>query len=350
MPFGLEGAKGLAEKIQPIVRFPILMRVILPGLLATTIVCPFTGLRTDFLSAELGDVWRELIIVLGMLFVFGALIAALSGEIYKIYEGRILWPQFLFDWFKAWQESRVRSLLKEAEEAERKNRAFQYNEIWYTLRRYPVDKKGDPQASHPTLLGNILAGYEDYPQTRYGMDSVFYWPRLWLEMDKDKKEEIDGTWSIADGFLSMSAVSFLGGILWIAAAVIKKSPIPFPYFPLESSFDMASVGAVLLAVGYLIYRLSLPFHRMNGEVFKAIFDLYRNKISAMTHVGPTEQTTWQGTWSYLQYLRVHCANCLKYFPANHERCKFCGFRTAESLEKLRRMADPNGPSEKKMGP
>ena len=349
MPFGLEGAKGLAEKIQPIVHFPILMRVILPGLLATTIVYPFTGLRTDFLSAELVDVWRELIIVLGMLFVFGALVAALNGEIYKIYEGRILWPQFLFDWFKACQESRVQSLLKEAEEAKRKKRIFQYNEIWYTLRRYPVEEKGNPQASHPTLLGNILAGYEDYPQTRYGMDSVFYWPRLWLEMEKDKKEEIDGTWSIADGFLSMSAVSFLGGTLWIAAAVIKKSPIPFHYLPLETSLDTATVGAVLLVAGYLIYRLSLPFHRMNGEVFKAIFDIYRNKISAMTHLGPTEQITWQGTWSYLQYLRVYCVNCRKYFPASHERCEFCGFRATESLEKLRRMADPNGPSEKKVG-
>jgi hypothetical protein len=341
MQLGIEGARGLAEKIQPIVRFPILMRVVLPGALATVISYSFTGLRTDLLFAELKDVWRELILVVVMPFIFGAVISALSGEMYKLYEGRTLWPQKVFDFIRTRQESRVEKLLSAAKKAKEAKRELQYDEIWHRLRMYPMSQEGEPYASHPTLLGNILAGYEDYPSSRYGMDSVFYWPRLWLELDKEKKEEIDGGWSIADGFLSLSAVSFLGGMLWILAAVMRALSVPLPYLPLSTCLGTAFGGAVLLVSGYVMYRASLPFHRRNGETFKAVFDLYRNKITAMTSFGPAEVTKWQGTWSYLQYLYVHCTKCSKYFPANQECCK-CGYPSAKSLEELGQIT--GGPS------
>ena len=111
MQFGFEEAKGLAEKIQPLVGFPILTRVVLPGALATAISYPFTGLRTDFLFAEFKDVWRELILIVVMSFLFGAVISTLNSEMYKLYEGRTVWPAKIFDFFRARQESHVSKLL-----------------------------------------------------------------------------------------------------------------------------------------------------------------------------------------------------------------------------------------------
>ena len=343
MPF--EFATGLAEKIQPLVRFPILMRVVLPGFLATVIIYPFTGWRTDLLTANLEEVWRQLVLAFGIMpFVLGALLSALGDQIYKIYEGRILWPGFLFNWLRGWQARRVRALFKKADKASKGEGTLQYDEVWYKLRMYPLDDKGEPHASHPTLLGNILAGYEDYPKTRYEMDSVFFWPRLWLEMDKDKKQEIDATWSVADGFLSLSVVSLSGGVLWVAAAVAKNLPVPLAYPTFGTSLTWALSGIFLMLLGYSLYRLSLPFHRRNGEIFKAIFDLYRDKISVITNFGPADSTTWRGTWSYLQYLSVYCVRCHNYFPANLEQCQFCQFPAAKSLKELRRLPGPHAPA------
>jgi len=336
LPLGFEGAKGLADKIQPLVQFPTLMRVVLPGALATVLIYPFTSLRTDLLSAAFTDIWRELLLVVVAIFLIGALISALSGKIYKIFEGRLLWSQFLFDWLQAFQASRVRALTKSAEKAKTEKRTLRYDEIWARLRMYPLDEKGNPYASHPTLLGNILAAYEAYPETRYGMDSVFYWPRLWLELDKDKKTEIDGAWSVADGFLHLSAAGFLGGMLWIITALINLASGFLLHLPLGTGKLSALGGLILILFGYLIYRLSLTFHRRNGETFKATFDLYRDKINAMTRLGPTEITTWKGTWSYLQYLSVYCMECHKYFPANLEQCSSCSYPASDSLEQLKR--------------
>jgi hypothetical protein len=49
--------------------------------------------------------------------------------------------------------------------------------------------------------------------------------------------------------------------------------MPFPN-PAESLVW----GIGLLLPGHLLYRLSLPSHRANGETFKSIFDLYRGHL------------------------------------------------------------------------
>ncbi len=336
MPAGPLGGKGLPELIQPLVTFPILMRVILPGGLAMAGLYPLTGVEIDWLSGDFLTQWRELVLVAGGIFLLGTVISTLNGQIYKIYEGRILWPEGLFDGWKKRQQKRIDGLKQKADKAHQEGKMPQYNECWYRLRVYPLNDKGDPEATHPTLIGNLLAAYEDYPNSRYGMDSVFYWPRLWLQVDKDKKEEIDGAWSVADGFLSLSAVSYLLGVGWIAAALINVV-MPGVLHPVrDSAGTTALLGVGWLASGYVFYRWSLPFHERNGETFKALFDLYRDKVTAMTRVGPREKETWEGTWTYLQYLGVKCRECKEYYPAHKDQCPHCGHSTAQSLMALKR--------------
>jgi len=203
------------------------------------------------------------------------------------------------------------------------------------LRLYPLDDANQLTVRRPTLLGNILAGYEQYPDSRYGMDSVFYWPRIWMEMDKDKKEEIDGQWSMADGFLILSAISFVGGMLWILESILAGVDV-FPYaLPTDSAGGAAVGGLAWLVAGYVWYRLSLPFHRQNGEVFKAIFDLYRGKIRKALKLKPQEKATWDATWSYLQYLRLVCPKCGTMNLPSDQKCSKCGFDISDLPNKVR---------------
>src|ERR1039458_2961846 len=178
MPVGFEAAKGAAENVLG-VKLPIFMRMVLPGLLVTAVLYPFVAWILSFLPSDPEHLWEPIAAYAVLVFLLGALISTGNSEIYKIYEGRVLWPGRLLEWACHKQQARVVRLLKAAKAAPTETR---YNELWYRLRDYPINlKTGNPLATHPTMIGNILAGYEQYPDTRYGMDSVFFWSRIWLD-------------------------------------------------------------------------------------------------------------------------------------------------------------------------
>jgi hypothetical protein len=179
MELGFEATKGAAEKVLG-VKLPVFMRVILPGLLATAVFYPAVARILALLDTN--QAWVRIAAYIALVLLLGALISTTNSEIYKIYEGRILWPSRLFERARQRQQSRVDRLWKSAESAT--DQAL-YDELWYQLRVYPINEEGRPEATHPTRIGNILAGYEQYPNNRYGMDSMFYWPRMWLQIDKD---------------------------------------------------------------------------------------------------------------------------------------------------------------------
>ena len=113
MPFG-----DVAEKVIPLVRFPILMRVILPGLCAGFMLFPFTGIPIKNLEidgpTDLAVHLVLIIVICGAVFVLGAIIAAINGQIYKVYEGRSLWPHSLRAWGVRRQQARVKDLRSHA--------------------------------------------------------------------------------------------------------------------------------------------------------------------------------------------------------------------------------------------
>jgi hypothetical protein len=310
MALGYEAAGGIVEKFLPGISIPVLMNTVLPGLVGAAALYPFAPRNwQNVLSLEVEKSWPQLAVTLILILAIGALVSALNGEFYKLYEGRIGWPRHFSDRATARQQRRVNRLYRKAE-AERGNKRY-YDEIWYQLRIYPLDPEtGKRRATHPTLLGNILAGYEAYPGDRYGMDSVFYWPRLWMVVDKDVKEEINKSWAVADGLLNLSAVSFLASLLWLGAAIAVELDFLNPRFLPCHDFFVA-LGAIVawFALGYGLYRLSLPFHRQNGEVFKSLFDLHRDKLRKMTSLVPYESDLWKATWAYLQYLLIRCPKC-----------------------------------------
>jgi hypothetical protein len=326
MPLPAEAAKGATDKFLN-VQFPVVMRVLLPGLLATAAFYPEVVWALQRIPSIAEYSWQRLAVYAVIVFVLGALISMMSGEIYKVYEGRN-WPPGPFKWGKKRQGARVLRLKKIIEDSKSK---VDSDEAWAKLRDYPMDESREPEATYPTILGNILAGYERYPLERYGMDSIFYWPRLWLEVDKDNKEAIDSQWSIADGLLALSAVSVVGGIVWILAFVVASTAVAFP-LPFAAAYLslLGGVGWIVLAYGW--YKLSLPFHRQNGDVFKSLFDLYRSKIWDVTCLRPDEVEIWKATWLYLQYLYLKCPNCRKYTPVGSTTCKNCGFGLIELNE------------------
>jgi len=325
---GLE-AGDIAEKVVPLVEFPMLMRVLLPGALATVVLYPFLPFPAGMFQVktldELEQNWLPLLALAALVFVLGALISVLNGQIYKLYEGRSYWPARLLSWQTARQQARVNKLqaLKDQGHSSDPRVDAKRSEAMDILRTYPT-RDQVPYASRPTWLGNILAGYEQYPFDRYGMSSIFYFTRIWMEVEKDKKGVIDNTWSIADGFLSLSAVAMAGGMLWLAAAILNGFDF-IDRVPL-GDWDVAMLGSAgWLVLGYCLYRISLPFHRQNGEVFKSIFDLYRDKVWKMTKIEDGEIDAWLTAWRYYQFrILLTCPRCGATGQPPGRPCDHCG--------------------------
>jgi hypothetical protein len=327
MELGSELAKGVTERMVGI-QLPIFMRIVLPGFAATGVLYMPTIRLLGNLPSDDDHWWQRIAGYLVLVFFLGALVSTLGGQIYKIFEGRSFWPDSWLEWGRKWQQARVARLLA-AQQAARGKSEARYNEISNQLRSYPVNAQGKPEATHPTELGNILAAYEAYPDSRYGMDSVFYWTRIWLQIDKDTKAEIDSGWSLADGFLTLSAVSAAGGIIWTGQSILAVFGLGTSMLPFSSGTNVFFAGIGWIALAYFWYRLSLPFHRENGEVYKAIFDIYREKVWDLTKLKPREKVLWDAAWAYLQYAAFKCPNCAGYNPVMADKCTTCGFGLSE---------------------
>jgi hypothetical protein len=313
---GFEAAGGMVEKFLPGVNFPVLINAVLPGTLAAIAMFPRVAVNVPTIfSQEIEKIWPKLILYAIVVVALGGLVSSLNSEFYKIYEGRTFWPRRLKLRAIALQQARVERLYAKAE-AEKGRNEQEYDEVWYQLRIYPIDTNGKRYARYPTLLGNILFGYEDYPKDRYGMDAIFYWPRLWLIVSKDNREEIAKSWAVADGLLNLSMVCLIAAMLWAAlATAYTVGFLEARYVPVRNHAGMTYLAAMgWVAVAYLFYRLSLPFHRNNGEVFKSLFDLYREKLTTMTGLAPGEAGRWKAAWAYLQYLKIRCPKCKALYP------------------------------------
>src|SRR5262249_58959959 len=109
--------------------------------------------------------------------------------IYMLFEGRRYWPAWIRDLLLRREARRLKYLRDLLDKPDIDRRRFLEVGVEYGL--YPTNESGEAYVAHPTRLGNIVEGFESYPTVKYGLDSVFYWFRVWVSLDKDLREEID---------------------------------------------------------------------------------------------------------------------------------------------------------------
>ncbi|MGW2513033.1 hypothetical protein ACWC0A_27285 [Streptomyces scopuliridis] len=120
----------------------------------------------------------------------------------------------------------------------------------------------------PTRLGNVLRGAEDYPRTRYGIDAVLVWPRLFPLLPAPFTATFASSRARLDAALAVAALSLVftvaapvctvavGGALWLAAVSLV-------------------VGALSALTGY---RAALTTAVVHGQQIRVAFDLYRGLL------------------------------------------------------------------------
>lgn len=288
---------------------PFFYRVIVPGAILTAAATPLVIRLLTALGIPSSDLAA---ILAGLVIFLGFFLSLLDDSIYQIFEGRMWWPQWLSRRrTKRWGK-RVETLHGKAKDP----KDPMYKEYWYRLRQFPTkwDEKTQtwiPAATEPTKIGNVLASYENYPDDRYRMDSVFYWPRLWWAIDKDTRDQVDTSWAIVDSLMYTSAGAALLALIYALSALVSYvASLTGRVWIFSSDQErlLATGGAAsLILLAYLCMRFSVSGHLRNGETFKALFDLNRSKLTAMAVTKVSEKESWDQTFRYLQYGRLPAA-------------------------------------------
>jgi hypothetical protein len=249
--------------------------------------------------------WRFIVAVLALLhvgmpttylipiaiFILGWSFVVMDMPIYMAFEGRRYWPDILWKFGLRRQRARLLRIhvaMRYNDVQRSSNRRFGpavtnanriYLENAIQLSDFPlVPQIAIYRPLWPTQIGNIIAEFEQYPRIKYGLDAVFFWPRIWISIDRDLREEIDNQQAHADGLLYLSlAFAIAVPIMVIYALIDLASPNAMPISPGWVIDLFFATGCAIMAM--LSYYLTLHAQRHFGATFKATFDQYRHNLA-----------------------------------------------------------------------
>jgi uncharacterized Zn-finger protein len=276
------------------VRF--VFRLLLPGLVFSLAILPLV-LRAGAAVGVALDPESALVL---LAFALGWLVIVADMPIYMLFEGRRFWPAPLFEIGVGVQRRRLERLDRQIAEAwaeagkheragdgaKREQALQRYREASIKRREYPLvledattldQAKVGYRAQWPTRLGNVIAAYESYPDRAYGLNASLFWPRLWIKLDKDNREELDNQQAVADSALYVTFALGVSAVLALAYAACVAFGVVF-YQSQPSAALFAAAGASSLVLSYALYRLSLHTHGQFGQLFKATFDTFGQEL------------------------------------------------------------------------
>jgi hypothetical protein len=282
------------------------LRLLLPGAIMAAAFYPLATMLRDRSELRLDD--GPLFITVGLL--SGLAFLLMDMPIYMTLEGRRFWPRWLRGVGLRAEARRLRKLL---DRAEKESDPGLQVELDLQASQFPIDRaSGERRAVYPTRLGNLLTSFETYPTVKYGLDGVFYWPRLWVTIEKDLREELDSAQAIVDGAIYACAALVAAAALCLAYAVTPWSdPVDWRW--------VAAAGGMLVA-GRTAYRSAIFRYAQYGELFAAVFDQHRDKLHTGTlvadldtHMGaspaparsPREES--MAAWRFLRWHRYRPA-------------------------------------------
>ncbi len=188
-----------------------------------------------------------------------ALIANLDIFVLRLLEG-YYWPKWLRTWWIRRQDAcwvkKARNRFDALAQKDKRNEQSLTHE---ERREYAaLDRKlmhlPDFEERLPTMLGNILRTAELRPMEKYGLDAFICFPRLWLVMPKEAKDELSNARKSLDNTTHIWIWSFLF-MFW---GILALWAVP--------------VGLVLTV---LAYRWMLRSADIYGQLVESVFDVYR---------------------------------------------------------------------------
>jgi hypothetical protein len=150
--------------------------------------------------------------------------------------------------------------------------------------KYPLD----PDQVMPTQLGNALRAAEAYPgnQARWGLDAVFWWPRLYLVLPDSARAQVDDARTSLDQLVVLTVLTAAFGVAAFILSFLGLNP--------AVGFGCAGGGLLL---SWASYRASVTAATVYGDLVRSCYDLFRSDL--LTRLGwpmpptlPEERRLW----------------------------------------------------------
>lgn len=175
----------------------------------------------------------------------------------------------------------------------------------------------------PTRLGNVLRAAEDYSSTRYGLDGVFWWPRLEPLLPEALRERLEATFTALVAMLHLATLSGLFALLLLGDLFLfGLGCLP------GASPDMVSswLGGALLGflAGFLVYRAAVAQARAYGDLVRVAYDAHRFRILDALHIPrpahlAEEHALWGRLTRWLYQQDLGAARDVRYVQNTGER-------------------------------
>ncbi|HYO90361.1 MAG TPA: hypothetical protein VEQ40_01950 [Pyrinomonadaceae bacterium] len=222
---------------------------------------------------------KESIIIVIVLLVFSLLVHPLQLSLVKILEGYWggVFPLTFFSRLGTKRHRKRRTELESltlfAKAPTAKQEALAKISAQKLRSSYPAEDR-----VLPTLLGNVMRAAEDFPDKRYGLDAVVFWPRLYPLLPEsmsailtDQRNQLDLAARLCATFLfaTIIAIAFLYGQGW-----------------------WLILPAITLLLAWLSYRAAIAAALAYGIGLQTAFDLYRFDLLKALHLAlPADRTT-----------------------------------------------------------
>lgn len=215
------------------------------------------------------------------------LLQAFTGPLVRLYEG--YWrPWRIRHWFIKRVEKRLQQKQKERAKAATNDLAKYMS--WQDCLYYEYPPR--PEWLLPTRLGNVLRSTEVYPVTAYGMDEVFWLPRLSLLLPEKTQTAIQDTLTPLLTLLNLATLTTLISV--IGATYLWQVKVTVWW----ASWAVL-VGGLLLA--RLLYNGAVAQAREYGQGIRAAVDLYRfDLLKALHQPLPTTPQEERVLWKQLE--------------------------------------------------
>lgn len=149
----------------------------------------------------------------------------------------------------------------------------------------------------PFRLGNIHRAFEDYSFSRYGIDGLFFWPRLVKVIPADYAAKIEEQNNALIFLLNSSLIS---GLIFLETSVSL-----LPFFTGIVAWKFIVIPFCLL-FSFLFYCSALSTARTYGHYIRTSYDFFRLALLKELHVDPPtelggeeERTLWRSVHEFL---------------------------------------------------
>lgn len=267
--------------------------------------------------------------------IIGFTLTALNTYIIKLFEGYVFLPNYSnakkAQLAKAKKLICKRELLKKKIGRLQKKKNSKNNEEKLSILQsqyYSVaaeyDQSFPSSMDHilPTQFGNILKASEEYPSSRYGIDSVSFWPRLFHVIPSSYQKAIDEASNELSFLVNLSVLSFILSFLCFIAAfyslLIVFTPLDHSEISLSNTIFFTTANIVSIASALFFHRASLFSVGTFGFMIRSAYDLFRLDLLKQLNLPLPENSTKEfHLWKNLGEFLILGNLSLEFDPLNY---------------------------------